>query len=57
MRGEGGAAFNKASDFRFSIAKHVFDQVKYDQLVEIRAKKDVGFDKESKFFPVYRAGE
>lgn len=49
------AAFNKNSDFQFSIGKQVFDQEKYDELVEIRKNSDPEFDGESKFFPLYRA--
>lgn len=49
------AAFNKNSDYRFSIGKQVFDQEKYDELVDIRRKSDPTFDGESKFFPLYRA--
>lgn len=49
------AAFNRKSDYQFSIAKMVFDQEKYDALVEERAARDPEFDKDSKFFPVYRA--
>ena len=49
------AAFNKMSDYQFSIGKQVFDQEKYDELVAIRAAEDSNFKKESKFFPLYRA--
>lgn len=49
------AAFNKNSDYQFSIGKQVFDQEKYDELVEIRRKSDPTFNGESKFFPLYRA--
>lgn len=49
------AAFNKNSDYQFSIGKEIFDQEKYDELVELRASSDSTFDKESKFFPLYRA--
>ncbi len=48
------AAFNKNSDYQFSIGKQVFDQEKYDELVEIRRKSNPTFDGESKFFPLYR---
>ena len=47
--------FNRFSDYQFSIAKHIFDKVKYDELVEERAKCDVDFNRESKFFPLYRS--
>lgn len=48
------AAFNRKSDYQFSIAKMVFDQEKYDALVEERAVRDPEFNRESKFFPLYR---
>ena len=49
------AAFNRNSDYQFSIGKQIFDEEKYDELVELRASKDGGFDRESKYFPLYRA--
>ena len=49
------AAFNRESDYRFSIAKMIFDQNKYDVLVEERARQYPEFNKESKFFPLYRS--
>ena len=49
------AAFNKNSDFQFSIGKEIFDQEKYDELVALRAKRDPDFNPESKFFPLYRS--
>lgn len=48
-------AFNRFSDCQFSIAKHIFDNEKYNELVAERASRDAGFDKESKFFPLYRS--
>lgn len=48
-------AFNRFSDCQFSIAKHIFDNEKYDELVAERASCDAEFDKESKFFPLYRS--
>lgn len=50
-------AFNRFSDYQFSIAKHIFDKEKYEALVEERAARDSEFNRESKFFPVYRALE
>ena len=44
-------AFNRFSDCQFSIAKHVFDNEKYDERVAERASRDAECDKESKFFP------
>lgn len=49
------AAFNKNSDYQFSIGKQVFDQEKYDELVKIRRESDSGFDETSSFFPLYRS--
>ena len=49
------AAFNKNSDYQFSIGKEIFDQEKYDALVAIRAQQDPDFNPESKFFPLYRS--
>lgn len=48
-------AFNKNSDYQFSIGKEVFDQKQYDELVALRAASDSSFNKESKFFPLYRS--
>ena len=48
-------AFNKNSDYQFSIGKEIFDQEKYDELVALRAKQDPDFNPESKFFPLYRS--
>lgn len=49
------AAFNKNSDYQFSIGKQIFNQEKYDELVKIRKESDSGFDGTSSYFPVYRA--
>lgn len=49
------AAFNRESDYQFSIAKMIFDQEKYDALVAERAERDPDFNRESKFFPLYRS--
>lgn len=49
------AAFNKNSDYQFSVGKEIFDQEKYDELVALRAKQDPDFNPESKFFPIYRS--
>ena len=50
-------AFNRFSDYQFSIAKHIFDKEKYEALVEERAARDSAFNRDSKFFPVYRSLE
>ena len=49
------AAFNKNSDYQFSIGKQVFDQERYDELVRIRRQSDPSFDESSRYFPLYRA--
>lgn len=49
------AAFNKNSDYQFSIGKQIFNQEKYDELVTLRAKEDPAFNPDSKFFPLYRS--
>jgi len=49
------AAFNRKSDYQFSIGKEIFDQEKYDELVAERTSRDSEFDKSSKYFPLYRA--
>jgi hypothetical protein len=48
-------AFNRNSDYQFSIAKHIFNQDAYNSLVELRAANDANFNPESKFFPLYRS--
>ena len=48
------AAFNRNSDFRFSIGQEVFNLGVYNQLVDWRKEKDPQFDVNSSFFPVYR---
>lgn len=49
------AAFNRNSDYQFSIGKEIFDQDKYNELVASRAEQDPGFSMGSHFFPLYRA--
>ena len=49
------AAFNRNSDYQFSIGKEIFDQEKYDELVALRAQQDPDFNPESNFFPLYRS--
>ena len=49
------AAFNKNSDYQFSIGKQIFDQEKYNRLIKIRKESDPEFDESSHFFPLYRA--
>ena len=49
------AAFNKKSDYHFSIGKQIFDKSRYDELVRIRKESDPTFDESSHFFPLYRS--
>lgn len=44
--------FNRLSDFQFCVAKNIFNQEKYDQLVEMCAQEHPEFDRASKFFPL-----
>lgn len=46
-------SFNKNSDTYFSIGTKIFDEEKYDELVEIR-KHDDNYYEGTNFFPVYR---
>ena len=48
------AAFNRESDYQFSIAKMIFDQEKYDILKEMARQSNPHFDCNSNFFPIYR---
>lgn len=49
------AAFNRNSDYQFSIGKQVFDAGRYAELVAIRQASDPTFDASSHYFPLYRA--
>ena len=49
------AAFNRNSEYQFSIGKEIFDQDKYNELVTLRAGQDPAFDLDSHFFPLYRS--
>lgn len=46
-------AFNKSSSCRFYIGRKIYDKELYGDLVCMRKEK--GFDKESSYFPLYRA--
>lgn len=48
-------AFNRFSNYQFSIAKHIFDQEKYEALIKERIERDATFNLKSKFFPLYRS--
>ena len=49
------AAFNRNSNYQFSIGKELFNKEIYKELVNLRIAKDSHFDKESTFFPLYRS--
>lgn len=49
------AAFNRNSNYQFSIGKMIFDEKKYKELVDLRAANDSSFDSKSSFFPLYRS--
>ncbi len=49
------AAFNRNSDYRFSIGKEIFDESTYARLVNIRKENDSNFNPESSYFPLYRS--
>ena len=46
-------SFNKNSKTYFSIGKKIFNQDKYDELIEIR-NSEIGFEINSTYFPKYR---
>ena len=46
-------AFNKNSETYFSIGRKIFDQEKYNELIQIRIQEDE-FDTDTTFFPKYR---
>ncbi len=48
------AAFNRNSDFQFSIGQEIFNEGIYQQLVEWRKNYDSAFDSSSSYFPIYR---
>lgn len=49
------AAFNRNSNYRFSIGKEIFEETAYAQLVAIRQQNDPDFNPESHYFPLYRS--
>lgn len=49
------AAFNRYSDYRFSIGKLIVDKDKYNFLVEKRIELNSNFNINSTFFPLYRS--
>jgi hypothetical protein len=49
------AAFNRNANYQFSIGKEIFDQDKYDELVNMRNRVIHNFNSESSFFPLYRS--
>lgn len=48
------AAFNRNSDYQFSIGKQTFNEEIYNQLVEERRNTDPTFNEASSYFPLYR---
>lgn len=48
-------AFNRNSNYTFSIGKQIFDVVKYNILIDHRRSIDTHFDENSSYFPLYRA--
>lgn len=49
------SAFNRNSNFQFSIGKMLINVEKYKYLTDLRADTDPEFNKDSCFFPVYRS--
>ena len=49
------AAFNRNSNYQFSIGEQIFNQDVYNELVRMRKETDRSFDDASHFFPLYRA--
>lgn len=49
------AAFNRNSDYQFSIGKMLLDTDKYKFLTDLRINGSPDFNSESPFFPVYRS--
>lgn len=49
------AAFNKVSDYQFSIGKEIFNESRYNKLVELKRFFVPSFTGESGFFPKYRS--
>jgi len=48
-------AFNRNYRNQFSIGKQIFEEEKYNYLVELRKKNDDSFNVEPSYFPLYRA--
>lgn len=49
------AAFNRNSDYQFSIGKQVFNNEIFKKLIKLRKEIDLNFDDKSNFFPLYRS--
>lgn len=49
------AAFNRNSNYQFAIGKEIYDEQKYNELVEFRITADNTFNESSAYFPLYRA--
>lgn len=48
------AAFNRNSDYQFSIGQEIFNLGMYNQLIEWRKEKEPAFACDASFFPAYR---
>ncbi|MFA7636516.1 MAG: GNAT family N-acetyltransferase [Monoglobales bacterium] len=48
-------SFTDSPDVPFYIGKSIFDRKIYDEMVSLRAAEDKDFDRESAYFPLYRA--
>lgn len=48
-------AFNRNEDLNYYIGKRIFDEDRYDYLVQQRIKSDPSFNRQTEFFPLYRA--
>ena len=49
------ATFNKKTNYQFSIGKQIFNQEKYEDLINYRLLNDINFNTDSSFFPLYRS--
>ena len=49
------AAFNRNSNYRFSIGKQIFNNELYNKLIELRKENEPNYDERAGFFPSYRS--
>lgn len=47
-------AFNRGEDLEFYIGKRIFDEEKYNELVQFRIDTDLKYNRENGYFPSYR---